>query len=44
MNPTKDITRESDVDVVLAFESFGAMDEFDYDGRSTETITVGSIT
>ncbi len=29
VNPTKEVTQESDVDVVLAFESFDAMDEFD---------------
>ena len=44
MNPTKEVTQESDVDVVLAFESFDAMDEFEYDGRSPETIVVGGIT
>ncbi|MFH5800437.1 hypothetical protein [Haladaptatus sp. CMAA 1911] len=36
--------RESDVDVVLAFESFDAIDEFDYDGRFPETIEIGGIT
>ena len=44
VNPTKEVTRESDVDVVLAFESFDAIDEFDYDGRYPETIEVGGIT
>ncbi|WP_245800225.1 nucleotidyltransferase family protein [Haladaptatus litoreus] len=29
VTPTKEVTRESDVDVVLAFESFDTMDEFD---------------
>jgi hypothetical protein len=43
VNPTKEVTRESDIDVVLAFESFGAMDEFEYDGRYPETIEVGGI-
>ncbi|WP_435158058.1 hypothetical protein [Haladaptatus sp. DFWS20] len=44
VNPTKEVTQASDVDVVLAFESFDAMDDFDYDGRSPETIKVGGIT
>ncbi|WP_266082520.1 hypothetical protein [Haladaptatus caseinilyticus] len=43
VNPTKEVTRESDVDVVLAFESFDAMDEFEYDGRYPETIEVGGV-
>ncbi|WP_423743116.1 hypothetical protein V5735_00175 (plasmid) [Haladaptatus sp. SPP-AMP-3] len=44
VNPTKEITQESDVDVVLSFESVDAMDEFDYDGRYPETIVAGGIT
>ncbi|WP_458209726.1 hypothetical protein [Haladaptatus sp. NG-SE-30] len=44
MNPTKEVTRESDVDVVLAFKGLDAMDEFEYDGRSPETIAVRDIT
>jgi hypothetical protein len=36
VTPMKEVTRESDVDVVLAFESFDAMDEFDYDRRYPE--------
>lgn len=30
--------------IVLAFESFDAMDKFEYDGRYPETIQVGGIT
>jgi hypothetical protein len=44
VNPTKEITQESDVDVVLAFETDEAIDEFEYDGRYPETIEVGGIT
>ncbi|SIR69781.1 hypothetical protein SAMN05421858_3413 [Haladaptatus litoreus] len=43
VNPTKKVTQESDVDDILAFESFNAMEEFDYDRHSPETIAVGSI-
>jgi hypothetical protein len=28
VNPTKEVTQASDVDVILAFESYDAMDEF----------------
>jgi hypothetical protein len=28
VNPTKDVTHENDVDVVLAFETYEAIDEF----------------
>jgi hypothetical protein len=44
VNPTKDTTRESDVDVVLVFETDEAIDEFEYDGRYPETIAVRGIT
>ncbi len=44
VNPTKEIAQESDVDGVLAFESFDAMDEFDYNGHSPETIEVSGST
>lgn len=43
VNPTKEVTQASDVDVILAFESYDAMDEFEYDGRYPETIKVGGI-
>ncbi|WP_254663341.1 hypothetical protein [Haladaptatus sp. W1] len=42
VNLTKEVTQVSDV--VLAFESFDAMDEFEYDGRYPETIAVDGIT
>ncbi|MCO8245406.1 MULTISPECIES: hypothetical protein [unclassified Haladaptatus] len=44
VNLTKEVTQESDVDVVLAFEIDEAIDEFDYDGRHPETIETGGST
>jgi hypothetical protein len=44
VNPTTEVTQESDVDVVLAFETYEAIDEFDDDGLYPETIKVSGIT
>lgn len=41
VNPEKTVTEESDIDIILAFESREALDQFQYDGRSPATVTVG---
>ena len=43
VNRDKEVTEDSDVDVIRAFESLYPMDDFEYDGRYPETVAVGGV-
>lgn len=43
VNSEKDVTPDSDIDIILAFESYEAIDHFSYDGRTPATVSVGGI-
>lgn len=43
VNPEKDVTPDSDIDIILAFESHEAAGEFQYDGRNPATVSVGGV-
>lgn len=43
VNPEKDVIPDSDIDIILAFESYEATKQFNYDGRNPATVNVGGI-
>ncbi len=43
VNPDKEITEESDIDIILAFATHDAAGDFNYDGRDPATVTVGGV-
>lgn len=42
VNPDKDVTPDSDIDIILAFET-NEGGEFRYDGRNPATVNVGGV-